>query len=291
MIARFIDYLDLECRYSPNTIISYKKDLEDFVDFLQHTESHQLLENADKKMIRNFIIHLTENKISKRSINRKLSCLRSYYNFLLKIGDIKVSPVESVISLKFYPEKQIPLSPEEMGKLSNLWNHEPEILPQLIIETLYQTGIRKAELCNMILKNVDIDGREIKIIGKGNKERIIPIGDDLAILYTNYLTIRKAKEKSSDYFFVNTKGNKLNERFVYSVVNNYLSLVTVKSKKSPHILRHTFATHILENGAEISKIKKLLGHASIASTQVYTNANIDQLKKIMQNAHPRANKK
>ena len=292
MLEKFLEYLQFEKRYSPHTITSYKKDLEDFSHFFLRTESSVYLAKADKKIIRNFIVELSENDISKRSINRKLSSLRSFYLFLLKIGEIKVSPTEGVSSLKFYAEKQIPMSKEEMEDLNErIFEQVHDVLEKCIMEVLYQTGMRKAELCGLIFENVDLYENELKVIGKGNKERVIPISSELSGLLKSYLEIRNPQTEFKSNFFVNKKGKKLNEKFVYVVVNKYLSLITTKEKKSPHILRHSFATHVLDNGAEISKVKKILGHSSLASTQVYTNANIEQLKKVFNQAHPRASKK
>lgn len=292
MLEKFLEYLQFEKRYSPHTITSYKKDLEDFLYFYLRTESSENVTKADKKIIRNFIVELSENNISKRSINRKLSSLRSFYLFLLKIGEIKVSPTEGISSLKFYAEKQIPMSKEEMTDLSDrVLEHTHDLLEKSIIEVLYQTGMRKAELCGLVFEHVDLNGNELKIMGKGNKQRVVPISEDLSELLKSYLEIRNPQTEYQSHFFVNKKGKKLNEKFVYVVVNKYLSLITTKEKKSPHILRHSFATHVLDNGAEISKVKKILGHSSLASTQVYTNANIEQLKKVFNQAHPRASKK
>ncbi len=289
MTQRFLEYLTKEKRYSPNTISSYKKDLEDFENFLAKTEGHNSIAKADRKIIRNFMISLSEKELSKRSINRKLSSLRSFFTFLMRVGELKTSPMENIDSLKFYPKKQIPISKDEMEDLSNTWEDSPSLLHQLIIEVLYQTGIRRAELCTLLYQNTDLTNNEIKVTGKGNKTRIIPISIELKNKLSEYLSLRKPNENSQHLFFVNEKGKKLTEKFVYLTVTSYLSLVTSKDKKSPHILRHSFATHILDNGAEISKVQKILGHASLASTQVYTNANIEQLKKAYNKAHPRAN--
>ncbi|PWN69961.1 integrase [Chryseobacterium phosphatilyticum] len=292
MLDKFLTYLQFEKRYSPHTITSYKKDLGDFSYFYLKTESSEDISKADKKVIRNFIVKLSENDISKRSINRKLSSLRSFFLFLLKIGEIEISPLEGISSLKFYPEKQIPMSREEMADLNDrIFAQVHDVLEKCIVEVLYQTGMRKAELCGLIFENIDLNENELKVIGKGNKERVIPISNELSELLRSYLEIRKPQTEYKSYFFVNKKGKKLNEKFVYVVVNKYLSLITTKEKRSPHILRHSFATHVLDNGAEISKVKKILGHSSLASTQVYTNANIEQLKKVFNQAHPRASKK
>lgn len=293
MIDRYLEYINIEKRYSPNTIISYRKDLEDFAKFLLDTESIENLQKADKKMVRNFIIHLNNQKLSKRSINRKISTLKSFYNFLLRISEIKISPLEGISMLKFYAEKQIPFSEEEMKHLLLILEKaQVELLDKLIIEVLYQTGMRRAELCNLPLENVNFSRNEIVVIGKGNKERIVPISPDLSnVLKIYYLEHRKPTAEAEKYFFVSSKGKKITEKFVYLMVTSYLGQVSLKEKKSPHILRHSFATHVLNGGAEISKVKKIMGHASLASTQVYTNANIEQLKKVFQAAHPRGNKK
>lgn len=292
MVERFLEYIEVEKRYSPYTLINYKKDLLDFSGFVLETEASQSIVNVHKKVVRNFIVELSNAGLSKRSINRKLSSLRSFYSFLLRIGEIKVSPMETIDSLKFYPEKRIPFSVEEMEKMESEVEEKGAItlLEKLIIETLYQTGIRKAELCNMLFENVDFSKKEILVVGKGNKERIVPIADALLDDYRQYLVVRLPEKGSEQFFFVSKKGKKLGEKFVYLVVNKYFSLVTSKQKRSPHILRHTFATHILNSGAEISKVQKLMGHASLASTQVYTSANIEKLKEAYKNAHPRERK-
>ncbi len=293
MIDKFLEYIRQEKRYSPNTITSYRKDLEDFLSFLMDREGLEELQKAEKKMVRNFIVFLSEKGLTKRSINRKISTLKSFYAFLQRISLISVSPVEGISTLKFYPEKQIPFSKEEMHDLSAfLDSGEVELLDRLIIEVLYQTGMRRAELCNLLLENVHFYRNEITVIGKGNKQRIVPISpvlmQELKVYNDEY---RKPNLDADLYFFVTPKGKKITEKFVYLLVTRYLSAVSSKRKRSPHILRHSFATHILNNGAEISKVKKMMGHASLSSTQVYTNAGIEQLKNIFNKTHPRGNAK
>ena len=293
MIDKFLEYIQQEKRYSPNTIISYRKDLENFLSFLMDREGLEELQKAEKKMVRNFIVFLSEKGLTKRSINRKISTLKSFYAFLQRISLISVSPVEGLSTIKFYPEKQIPFSKEEMQDLSVILDSgEVELLDRLIIEVLYQTGMRRAELCDLLLENVHFYRNEITVIGKGNKQRIVPISpvlmQELKVYNDEY---RKPNLDADLYFFVTPKGKKITEKFVYLLVTRYLSAVSSKRKRSPHILRHSFATHILNNGAEISKVKKMMGHASLSSTQVYTNADIEQLKNIFNKTHPRGNAK
>lgn len=291
LIEKFLDYLIVEKKYSTNTVISYKRDLTDFADFLSEKEASVDLLGVDKKVIRNFMVALSLKGLSKRSINRKLSGLRSFYLFLLKVRAIEVSPMETIDSMRFYPEKQIPMSEEEMEQLRKLEvAGEVDVLSRAILETLYQTGMRRSELCDLQLEDVDFSSKTIRVTGKGNKQRVVPMSPDLEKELHAYLVTRLSKE-GEQAFFVSLKGEKLNQKFVYSKVNFYLSYISSKKKTGPHILRHSFATHLLNHGADITTVKELLGHASLASTQVYTDAGIEQLKKVINQAHPRATKK
>lgn len=291
MVDYFIEYIQIEKRYSQHTVSSYKKDLEDFILFLNENKSEINILQSEKKDIRNFIIHLGEKNISKRSINRKISTLRSFFKFMLKINEIDKSPLEGIDSLKFYAKKQIPISVEEMENLNILMSENTPVLDRLIVETLYQTGMRRSELCSLTLEKVNLQRKELLVLGKGGKQRLIPISEDLSEQFQNYLSFIRPSESIHNYFFSRYDGKSVTEKFVYSLVNRYLSLVTSKDKKSPHMLRHSFATHILNNGAEISKVKQLMGHSSLASTQVYTEASIEQLKKVFNKAHPRGDEK
>ena len=292
MIERFLEYIAVEKRYSPHTITNYKKDLSDFSAFVLRTEASEDIMHVHKKVVKNYMVELSTLGLSKRSINRKLSSIRSFFLFLMRLEMIKVSPMETIESLKFYAEKRIPFSQEEMELMKAEVEEKGKmtLLDKLIIETLYQTGIRKSELCNLLFNNVDFSKKEILVVGKGNKARVVPISDGLMSNLQLYLDVRLPDDENKRYFFVNKKGKKLGEKFVYLLVNKYFSVVTSKQKRSPHILRHTFATHVLNNGAEISKVQKIMGHASLASTQVYTSANIEQLKKAYKAAHPREKK-
>ncbi len=290
MLDKFLEYLHIEKRYSINTIKGYRRDIEDFSEYISSSGSRLTLLEANKKLVRGFMVFLSEKQLSKRTINRKLSSLRSFYQFLLKIGEMQVSPLETIDSLKQYPPKQIPLSLDESQLLLEvLSDPKTDPLERMIIEVLYQTGMRRAELCSLRIQDVDFSKQEFRITGKGNKQRIVPFSASLSSQLFSLISSRSSAGLE-EFYFLNDKGKKLNEKFVYSTVKKYLSLVTSKEKRSPHILRHSFATHVLGNGAEISKVKALLGHSSLASTQVYTDSDIESLKKAYKTSHPRARK-
>ncbi|MES2746757.1 MAG: tyrosine-type recombinase/integrase [Bacteroidota bacterium] len=294
-LKAFQEYLQHEKKYSLHTVTAYVNDLLFFQEFLKTNFDQESLEEVNYSMIRSWIVALVENGISNSSVNRKISSLKSFYKFLLKTKQIASSPLLKHKSLKTPKKIQIPFSEKELNAVLN-HIHYPDgfegIRDKLVIDLFYTTGIRRTELIHLKMQNVDLSANTIKVLGKRNKERILPILPIIAKQITNYLTERTAIEhiKDGDYFFLMLKGVKFNDSFVYRLINYYFSNVSEKVKKSPHILRHTFATHMLNNGADLNSVKELLGHASLASTQVYTHSSLSELKKVYGNAHPRSQK-
>ena len=288
----FQEYLQLEKNYSLHTITAYGNDLLFFQEFLKNNFDQELLENVNYSMIRSWIVSMVDTGISNSSVNRKIASLKAFYKFLLKTKQIESSPLLKHKSLKTPKKLQIPFSENELDRVLNNLKF-PEgyegIRDKLIIDLFYTTGVRRAELINLKMQNVDLHSGTLKVLGKRNKERIVPIIPILASQIKLYLSERSHLEsiKDADYFFLLLKGVKLNDSFVYRLINHYFSHVSEKVKKSPHILRHTFATHLLNNGADLNSVKELLGHASLASTQVYTHSSLSELKKIYGQAHPR----
>ncbi len=291
----FKDYLQLEKNYSPHTIIAYCNDIEYFHEFVKKTFEHDDLQTINYPQIRNWIVALSEDGLSNLSINRKISSLKAFYKFQLKTKQVEVSPLLKHKALKTPKTLQIPFSEKEVD---NVLHHirYPDgfdgIRDKLIIDLFYSTGIRRTELINLKVASIDQSTNTFKVLGKRNKERLLPMLPILIEQIQCYLTERSRLEviKDFEYFFLMSKGNKLNDSFVYRLINNYFSNVSEKVKKSPHILRHTFATHLLNNGADINSVKELLGHSSLASTQVYTHSSLAELKKVYGNAHPREQK-
>ena len=294
-LKSFQDYLQLEKNYSLHTVNAYVNDLIFFQEFLKNNFEQENLDDVNYSMIRAWIVSMVDNGISSSSVNRKVSSLKSFYKFLLKIKQIESSPLLKHKSLKTPKKIQIPFSEKE---LDNVLNHieYPEgfdgIRDKLIIDLFYTTGVRRTELINLKLQNVDLSKNTLKVLGKRNKERILPILPIISKQIDLYLSERTQLEsiKEEEYFFLMLKGVKLNDSFVYRLINYYFSNVSEKVKKSPHILRHTFATHMLNNGADLNSVKELLGHSSLASTQVYTHSSLMELKKVYENAHPRNQK-
>lgn len=291
-IEAFRNYLQLEKNYSPHTVNAYLNDIGFFEKFIQQEFDQENLLEVNYSQIRSWIVLLVDSEISNTSINRKISSLKSFYKFLLKTKQIDVSPLLKHKALKTPKNIQIPFSEKE---LDNVLNHiiYPDgfegVRDKLIIDLFYTTGIRRTELVHLKVSNVSFSNNTLKVLGKRNKERILPILPIISQQINLYFSERANLEqiKDIDFFFLTKKGLKLNDSLVYRLINNYFSNVSEKVKKSPHILRHTFATHLLNNGADINSVKELLGHSSLASTQVYTHSSLSELKKVYGNAHPR----
>jgi len=289
------DYLEKEKKYSVHTVTAYYNDVSDFEIFVNDQFDGGNLEEVNYSQIRSWVVSLVEAGISNTSVNRKISSLKSFYKFLLKIKQIEASPLLKHKVLKTPKKLQIPFSEKE---LDNVLNHikYPEgfegIRDKLIIDLFYTTGIRRTELIHLKISNVDWSKGTLKVLGKRNKERILPILPIIQNQFKIYFSKRNSLQhiKDSEFFFLSLKGVKLNDSFVYRLINMYFSNVSEKVKKSPHILRHTFATHMLNNGADLNSVKELLGHSSLASTQIYTHSSLAELKKVYGNAHPRNQK-
>ena len=291
-IQPYQDYLVKEKNYSPLTVQAYVSDVQTFQTYLNDFHDNLILEEVNYSQIRSWIVVLIENNISATSVNRKVSSLKSFYKFLLKTKQISVNPLLKHKSLKTAKKVQIPFSEKELQDVFefNSYSNDFEgIRNQLIIELFYTTGIRRAEMINLALNNVDTAQKTIKVIGKRNKERIIPLLNCTIELIEAYKHERNHLERvnQKEMLILSKNGNKVSESFVYRLINEYFSTVSQKTKKSPHVLRHSFATHLLNNGADLNSVKELLGHASLSSTQIYTHSSLAELKKVYQEAHPR----
>jgi len=289
MLERFLKYIQTEKRYSSLTVSAYKHDLEQFQQYLINVYEIHDIARATSQMVRSYIVNMKENGMENRSINRKVSSLRSFYRFCLREEEITVSPMQGIKALrqpkelaKFVPEHDMEkVVFKEDGKFKT-------IRDELLFEILYQTGMRQAELRGLRDSNIDNIAMQLKVRGKRNKERIIPISANLLEMIEKYKKVRDEQFPTRDgvVLLVDDKGRAMNPAFVYRVVHRILEKVTTLEQKSPHVLRHTFATHLLNEGADIRAIQKMLGHSSLSSTQIYTHNTIEQLKEIYQSAHP-----
>jgi integrase/recombinase XerC len=289
----FLQYLKIEKRYSPHTVRSYLNDLDQFYSFLSSMELPAEPESVTSHDVRAWIVSMIENNYTTVSVHRKISCLRVFFRYLRKEGVVKIDPLEKVVLPK--RKKNLPVFVEEeaLNKLLDTYDFGDGfagIKNRTIIEMLYLTGMRRSELVG--LRNIDVDLLEgcVKVTGKRNKQRIIPLVKPFIQRLEEYIKVRDEtfSSASGGWFFITDKGKKLYDKYVYNTVNSYLSLVTTIEKKSPHILRHTFATHLLNNGADLNSIKELLGHANLSATQIYTHNTFEKLRKIYKQAHPRA---
>ena len=293
-IFKFIDFIALEKKGSIHTQKAYKKNLEEFQAFLEETFAHKDLNKAIYPEIRNWIVCLIEKGNSTRTVNRKLSVLRSYYKFLLHIGDIESSPMQKHQPLKTSKKIAMPFSEDEIKQVLKEENFTPDFLGTLqrtLIALFYFTGMRRSELIHLKQSSYDQTASVLKVLGKRNKERIIPILPEMEALLNTYIEVKnKALLTKPEFLLISEKGEKLSEYFVYKTVNDYFDRVSTKFKKSPHMIRHSFATHLLDRGADLNSIKELLGHSSIASTQVYTHSSLSQIQSIYEKTHPRGKK-
>ncbi|MGK0252837.1 MAG: integrase/recombinase XerC [Mariniflexile sp.] len=291
----FTDYLLLEKNYSVLTVNAYQNDLEDFSEFIKNEYETNSINLINYPQIRSWIVSLVEKGISNRSINRKISALNTYYKFLLKIGTIAQNPLIKHKALKTSKKIQIPFSETEVSTVLNDLFFEKDfegIRNKLIIELFYSTGIRRIELIELKLTSFSLDNKTLKVLGKRNKERIVPLLNSVVECLRAYIIERNklVSIRDSDYLFLTKKGVKIYETLAYRIINDYFSKASTKVKKSPHILRHSFATHLLNQGADLNAVKDLLGHSSLAATQVYTHNSISELKKVHINTHPRSKK-
>ncbi|MDC7996105.1 tyrosine-type recombinase/integrase [Altibacter sp. HG106] len=291
----FHEYLSLEKKYSKHTLTAYLKDLSEFAAFASEEYGYENLNEVSYSIIRQWMVQLVEAGVSNRSVNRKISSLQAYFKFLLKTKQMDVNPLLQHKALKTKKKVQIPFSQQEIEAVIALLNEEEGFegtRNKLMVELFYASGMRRAELVHLKRSAISLENRTIKVLGKRNKERLIPLLPSVAETIERYLRERQQLPDIVDdaYLFLTEKGVKVYETLVYRVINNYFSKTSVKVKRSPHILRHSFATHLLNEGADLTAVKELLGHTSLAATQVYTHNSIAKLKQVYQDAHPRNSK-
>ena len=293
-VQSFLDYLKFEKRYSVYTIRSYQDDLIQFIQYSGSSFNDSSIINSDHTIVRSWLAELKENEITAKSINRKISSLKSFYKFHLKTGTIEQSPMGKIISPKISKRLPVFMKEEDTRNLINVSGLVTEnwksLNTYLLVSLFYGTGMRLSELISLKESQVDFARRQIKVLGKGNKERIIPVTDELLKTVRDYIQQKKKEfEKPDNTLLVTEKGKKMYAKYAYLLVNTVLdSTIKTLDKKSPHVLRHTFATHLMNNGASLNAVKELLGHSSLAATQVYTHNTIEKLKNVYKKAHPKA---
>jgi integrase/recombinase XerC len=296
LIYSFLEYLKLIKKYSPNTVLSYTNDLKSFNDFLTCQYEIDHIEQVSHHIIRSWVVELNSIGIESRSISRKLSCLRSFYKYLIKDKLVEINPMQKVISPKipkklpaFIKEKQIQqiIDYTDDTQVDDNFLHYRD---NLIITLFYVTGMRRAELLSLEPQSIDVFRSEIKVLGKGKKERIIPVSVDVLEALKIYLQKRAEhyEKVEEDYLFLSNTGKKMNPRNLYNIVNTKLKEIDTSISHGPHILRHSFATHMLNNGADINVIKDIMGHANLSATQVYTHSSIKRLQEVYERSHPKA---
>lgn len=292
-IQSFLEYLKYEKRYSAHTLASYQTDLTGFYEYLNQQFGEISLKEMDHNIIRSWMACLKETKLTSKSINRKISCLKSFFKYYLRTGRIEATPMAKVISPKISKRLPVFVKEDDTKKMVETLNQSTEdwntLNARMLITIFYATGMRLSELINLKEKQVDFSRSHIKVLGKGNKERIIPVGKKILEMISEYQELKKKDIVTSENFLLVTeKGKKLYPKYAYLLVNKMLGEASSLDKKSPHVLRHTFATHLMNNGADLNAVKELLGHSSLASTQVYTHNTIEKLKDIHKKAHPKA---
>lgn len=290
-VQQFCDYIQHQKRYSQHTVNAYQKDLNQFCQFASQTYELNNWKEISSTIIRSWIVSLLEEGNSPTTINRKISSLKSLYKYLLKNKAVQKNPLLKVVVPKTSKRLPVFINETEVTQLFSqvIFDDDFEgFRDRLVLELFYLSGMRLSELVNLKMNDINTYNLTVKVLGKRNKERIIPITQQFVDNYKKYLNYREEISPKSNYIFLTEKGDKIYEKLVYRLVNKYLSLVTTADKKSPHVIRHTFATHMLNNGADLNTIKEILGHASLSATQVYTHNTIEKLKNIYQQAHPRA---
>ena len=293
-INSFLEYLSFEKKYSIHTITAYKKDLTSFQEFSLDSFNDSDISKVSYSQIRSWIVSLVDSGISNRTVNRKVSSLKTFYKYLQKSKQSVENPLAKHKALKVSHRVQVPFSKNEIDSVLENLNDGLDFFKlrnKIIIELLYSTGMRRNELIHLTLKDIDFSNKTLKVLGKRNKERLIPLLNSGVVSLKDYIIQREQQEVVSDFVFFTNKGNKLYPSLVYRIINEYFGTVTTKLKKSPHVLRHSFATHLLNEGADLNSVKELLGHSSLASTQVYTHSSLGKLKEVYNQAHPRSKKK